>query len=118
MFFVVETTNGRGMKQEYCIPAKSGASAAHQIQNPDLLIETKNSLGWHEVSIASQQFGDEIIFEAFINGQQLLFYPNNYGYQHLQNQFHEQFVAENRAREEEYQRYLEDERYKDEHPLG
>ncbi len=118
MFFVVETTNGRGKKDLYFIPAKSGASATHQIKNPDLLIENKESLGWQDVSIASQQYGDEIVFEAFINGQKSLIYPNHYGYQHLCNQFHEQVVAEKSSREEDYRRDLEDELYKSEHPFG
>ena len=118
MFFVVETTNGRGIKEQYCIPAKSGASASHQIQNSDLKIETKECLGWHKVSIASQQFGDEIVFEVSINGRELQIYPNSYGYQHLQNQFHEQVVAEISGRKEEHQRYLDDERYMSEHPFG
>ncbi|MGJ8646931.1 MAG: hypothetical protein ACSHXJ_08540 [Marinomonas colpomeniae] len=118
MFFVVETTNGRGMKEQFCIPAKSGESAEYQIQNSDLAIENKGSLGWHEVSIASQQHGNEIIFETSINGQHVLIYPNNYGYLHLKNQFHEQVVVESTAREEEYRRDLEEDLFRNDHPFG
>lgn len=116
MFFNVETSNGRGEKTSYIIPARSGVNAVQQITNQDLYVQNNGCLGWFDVSIASQQYGDDIIFYSVINGCELFFYPSHYGYSHLYSLFTEQVVKERDWREQEAIREQEEEWYKANNP--
>ncbi|HGY9594040.1 TPA: hypothetical protein ACOJPH_001694 [Vibrio campbellii] len=118
MFFNIETTNGRGEKHQYIIPARSGVNAEQQIQNQDLRVQNLGCLGWFDVEIASQQYGNDIVFYSVINGHEFFVYPNQYGYSHLYNLFAEQVVQEKSWRQEEAIREEEEERYKANHPYA
>lgn len=118
MFFTIQTTNGRGEHCLYIIPARDGFSATQEVAHPHLKVDVIEFLRWHDVNIASQQYGEEIIFESNIRGQHHLFFPQTPGYRHLLAQFSTEVVRERAFREEEKRRIMEEIEYQNNHPFG
>lgn len=117
MFFNVKTTNGRGDCYSYIIPARDGFNATHEVDCNNLKVDCI-FLGWYDVSIASQQYGYEIIFESNINGSHCLFFPHSYGYRHLLVQFATEVVNEKAERDAEHKRMIEEMEYQSNYPFG
>ncbi|MCJ8212207.1 MULTISPECIES: hypothetical protein [Aeromonas] len=117
MFFNITTTNGRGDFHSYIIPARDGFNATQEVDCVNLKVDCIY-LGWHDVSIASQQYGYEIIFESNINGQHYLFHPQSYGYRHLLVQFATEVVNEKAERDAEHKRMIEEMEHQSNYPFG